>query len=188
MKSFKLVNPLILGQFNTEYKAESGIDAISQFWGDLSTHVTNNIPALYVTLKDNSNQLTHYKISEKLKGGSKVADYTITEVENKMTDKEVQEFLTNVEKYEKQLNKKIEKQVGGVRKPDRSRHNDSSSSSSSVDSDEEDYYNFTRYKRLTQPISMWYYTPSIYRVGSVFVPTFNVPVVPYVKIWIPAWV
>jgi len=190
MKSFKLVNPLILGQFNTEYKAESGIDAIGQFWGDLSTHITNNIPALYVTLKDENGELIHYKISEKIKEGLKIADYTISEVDNKMTSEEEAKFLKNIEEYEKKLNETINKQVGGVKKPVRSRHNDSSSSSStlSADSDEEDYYNFTRYKRLTQPISMWYYTPSIYRVGSVFVPTFNVPVVPYVKIWIPAWV
>jgi len=186
MKSFKLVNPLIFGQFNTEYKAESGINAISQFWNDLSTHVTNNIPALYVTLKDEKNDLSHYKISEKLKGGSNIADYTISEVENKMSDKEVQEFLKNIQKYEKRLNKKMKKQVGGVKKPERSRHNDSSSTSS-VDSDD-DYYNFTRYRRLTQPISMWYYTPSIYSVESVFVPTFSAPILPYVKIWIPAWV
>lgn len=187
MKSFKLVNPLILGQFNTEYKAESGIDAIGQFWKDLSTHITNNIPALYVTLKDENDKLIHYKISEKIKEGLKIADYTISEVDITMTDEENKEFLKNIEENERKLNDKINKQVGGVKKPNRSRQNDSSSTSS-VDSDEEDYYNFTRYKRLTQPISMWYYTPSIYRVGSVFVPTFNVPVVPYVKIWIPSWI
>ena len=188
MKSFKLVNPLILGQFNTEYKAESGIDAIGQFWGDLSTHVTNNMPALYVTLKDESNQLTHYNISEKLKDGSKITDYTISEVDTKMTAKESKKFLKKVEKYEKQTNAKIQRQSGGVKNPERKRDEDSSSSSSSSDSDSDDYYNFTKYRRLTQPISMWYYTPSIYRVGSVFVPTFTVPIVPYVKIWIPAWV
>lgn len=188
MKSFKLVNPLILGQFNTEYKAESGIDAISQFWGDLSTHITNNMPGLYVTLKDEKNKICHYKISEKLKGGTKVAEYSILEVENKMSNEEVKNFLNNVQKYEKQFNNKIEKQIGGVKKPERSRNNDSSTSLDSSSSDDEDYYDFTRYKRLTQPISMWYYTPSIYKVQSLFIPTFNVPVVPYVKIWIPALV
>jgi hypothetical protein len=30
MKSFKLVNPLIIGQFNTEYTAENGLQAVSQ--------------------------------------------------------------------------------------------------------------------------------------------------------------
>jgi hypothetical protein len=185
MKSFKLVNPIILGKFNTEYQTESGIEAVSQFWSDLGSHITNNMPALYVTLKDNNNELSHYKISEKLSGGSKVANYTITELENSMSSKDVEKFLSKVNTYEKKINKKIQKQTGGV-KSERKRHKDSSSSSSSVDSD--DYYNFTKYKRLTQPISMWYYTPSIYGVNSVFVPTFNVPIVPYVKIWIPTWV
>lgn len=193
MKSFKLVNPLILGQLNTEYKADTGIDAISQFWNDLSTHITNNIPALYVTLKDENNNLCHYKISEKIKEGSKVTDYVITEVENTMSDKEIKNFINNVDENEKKLKKEIHNQnnqnnqynqKGGVKKTNRSRHNKSSSSSS--DDDEDDYYDFTKYRRLTQPITMWYYTPSIYRVPSLFVPTFNVPIVPYVKIWIPA--
>ena len=189
MKSFKLVNPLILGQFNTEYKAENGLDAVGQFWNDLSTHVTNNMPALYITLRDESNQLSHYKISETLKGGSKVTDYSISELEEKLSAAETKKFLSKVEKFEVKTNAEIQRQVGGVKNPSRKRDEGSSSSSTDSDSDlEGDYYNFTKYRRLTQPISMWYYTPSIYRVGSVFVPTFNTPIVPYLKIWIPAWV
>ncbi len=189
MKSFKLVNPLILGQFNTEYKADNGLDAIGQFWNDLSTHVTNNMPALYVTLKDEQNQISHYKISEKLKGGSKVTDYTISELENKLNQTETESFIKSVEKYESKKTAQIQRQIGGVKNSGRRRDKDSSSSDSDSDlSDSNDYYNFSKYRRLTQPISMWYYTPSIYRVNSVFIPTFNTPVVPYVKIWIPAWV
>ncbi len=189
MGSFKLVNPLILGQFNTEYKAESGIDAISQFWNNLSTHITNNMPALFVTIKNEKNELSHYKISEKIKGGSKITDYTISEVDNKMSEKETEQFLKEIENYKQKTNSKIQrqaKQSGGVKGSKRSRDKDSSSSSDS--SSEDDYYNFTKYRRLTQPIAMWYYTPSIYKVSSVFIPTFNIPIVPYVKIWIPAWV
>lgn len=187
MKSFKLVNPLILGQFNTEYKAENGLDAISQFWNDLSTHVTNNIPALYVTLQDEQNKILHYKISEKLKGGSKVTDFTITELENKLNEKETNSFIKSVKVYENKKTAQIERQIGGVKNSGRRRDKDSSSSDSDS-SDSNNYYNFSKYRRLTQPISMWYYTPSIYKVNSVFIPTFNTPVVPYVKIWIPSWV
>ena len=43
----------------------------------------------------------------------------------------------------------------------------------------------SKYKRLTQPISMWYYAPTLYNVDSVFVPTFVNPIVPYVKLWLP---
>ncbi len=186
MKSFKLVNPLIIGQFNTEYKAENGLEAISQFWNDLGKHVTNNVPHIYVTLKDNGNNLSHYKISEKLNGGSKITDFTITEHKVDLSAAAKKKFLDKVKTFETKTSSIIEKQVGGeiTKKPSRNRHKDSSSSSSDS-SDDDDYYNFTRYRKLTQPINMWYYTPTIYGVNSVFVPTFNAPVVPYVKLWLP---
>jgi len=179
------VNPLIIGNFNTEYKADSGLDAISQFWNDLSPHITNNVPQLYVTLQDGTNNLLHYKISEKLVGGSKMTDFNISEFKLDLTQSQKNNLLEQIKKVEN----KITKQVGGLKhKPERSRHKDSSSSSSSssLDSDDEnDYYNFKKYRSLTQPIAMWYYTPSIYRVNSMFVPTFTTPIVPYVKLWLP---
>jgi len=190
MKGFKLVNPLIIGQFNTEYKSENGLEAISQFWNDLSTHLTNNLPNLYVTLKDDQNNLFHYKIQEKLSGGSKLTDFNISEFKLNLSQKAQQKFIEKVETFEQKTNNKIARQIGGA-KAKQSRHSkekrykDSSSSSSSDSSDDEDYYNFSKYKRLTQPISMWYYAPTLYGVNSVFVPTFVNPIVPYVKLWLP---
>lgn len=187
MKSFKLINPLIIGQFNTEYKAESGLEAVSQFWNDLSSHITNNVPNIYVSLQDNNNNLSHYKISEKLSGGSKLTDFTISEFKVDLSVKNKEKFLDKIKSFENKTNKQITEQTGGARKQTRSRHKQSSSSSSSSDSDSDsdDYYNFTKYKKLTQPISMWYYTPNIYNVRSVFIPTFTAPIVPYVKLWLP---
>ncbi len=189
MKSFKLVNPLIIGQFNTEYKAENGLQAISQFWNDLSTHLTNNVPNLYVTLKDGQNKLSHYKIEEKLSGGSKLTDFNISEFKLNLSQKAQENFIEKVEGFEQKTNNKITKQLGGAkakqsRESKDKRYKDSSSSSSDS-SDDEDYYNFSKYKRLTQPISMWYYAPTLYGVNSVFVPTFVNPIVPYVKLWLP---
>jgi hypothetical protein len=188
MKSFKLVNPLIIGQFNTEYKADNGLQAISQFWNDLSTHLTNNVPHLYVTLKDGQNNLSHYKIEEKLSGGSKMTDFNISEFKLNLSQKARENFIEKVEGFEKKTNNNIAKQLGGAkakqsRESKDKRYKESSSSSDS--SDEEDYYNFSKYKRLTQPISMWYYAPTLYGVNSVFVPTFVNPIVPYVKLWLP---
>lgn len=184
MKSFKLVNPLILGKFNTEYKAETGLEAISQFWNDLGTHITNNMPSLYVSLKDENDALTHYKISEKIEGGSQTTNFAITEHENKMSEKETKKFLKHIKQYEKKMDKKIQRQNGGV-KSDRSRHKSSSSSSSDDSDSDDDYYNFSKYKRFSQPITLWHYTPTIYSIKSVFVPTFTAPIVPYVKLWMP---
>jgi hypothetical protein len=188
MNSFKLVNPLIIGQFNTEYTADNGLQAVSQFWNDLGSHITNNLPHTYVTLKDNNNNLSHYKISEKFNGGSKTADFTISEFNLNLSEKQKNKFLKKVSTFESKTTKTLEKQTGGVvkRKQSRTRKDDSSSSSSDSSSDD-DYYNFSKYKRLSQPIAMWYYTPNLYGVRSVFLPTFNVPIVPYVKLWVPSF-
>lgn len=186
MKSFKLVNPLIIGQFNTEYTAENGLQATEQFWHDLGSHITNNVPHIYITLKDEQNQLSHYKISEKLNSTSKMTDFTINEYNLDLDASKKNKFLDNVSKFEKKTNSLIQRQSGGVKKPKRDRSKASSSSSTDSDSDlDDDYYNFSKYKRLTQPISMWYYTPTLYNVNSVFVPTFKSLVVPYVKLWLP---
>ena len=111
MKSFKLVNPLIIGQFNTEYRSENGLDAISQFWNDLSTHLTNNLPNLYVTLKDDQNNLSHYKIQEKLSGGSKMTDFSISEFKLNLSQQAQQQFIKKVEKFEKKTNNNISRKI-----------------------------------------------------------------------------
>ncbi len=192
MKSFKVVNPLIIGQLNTEYVAENGLDAASQFWNDISAHVTNNLPHTYVTLKEGNN-LTHYKISEKLSGGSKV-DFAIAEYDVKLSASDKKSFITKVESYEKKTLNKI-KQTGGLTTAKKSSHTTKSksshkrrgsSSSSSSSSDSDDDFDFASYRRrLMQPISMWYYSPTLYGVNSIFIPTFNAPVIPYVKLWLP---
>jgi len=191
MKSFKLVNPLIVGSFNTDYRSESGLDAANQFWNDFSTHITGNLPNIYVTLREEGTQdLSHYKISEKVNKGSKSTEFTISEYNVDLSDSKKNKFLKQIKKYETKINVKISRQTGGDdkkdgdKKPEKKRYKDSSSSSSS-DSDSDDYYNFGKYRRLTQPITMFYYTPLLYRVPSVFIPTFNVPLTPYVKLYMP---
>ena len=165
---------------------------MSQFWNDLSSHITNNLPNIYVSLQDNNNNLSHYKISEKLSGGSKETEFSISEYKVNLSVKNKDKFLDKVKSVENKINEQISAQTGGApkrkqRKQTRSRHKDSSSSSSDSDSDSDsdDYYNFTKYKKLTQPISMWYYTPTLYNVNSVFIPTFTAPIIPYVKLWLP---
>lgn len=186
MKSFNLVNPLIVGSFNTDYRSETGLDAANQFWNDFSTHITGNLPNIYITLREEGSQnLSHFKIGEKINKGSKTTEFTISEYNLNLTDAQSKKFLKGVEKYQNKVNATISRQTGGTieKKPEKKRYKDSSSSSSSSDSD--DYYNFGKYRRLTQPITMFYYTPSIYRVDSLFIPTFNVPLIPYVKLYMP---
>ena len=60
MTTYKLVNPLILGDIETEYKENSVDDAAKKVWNKLSQYITGNVPRFGFTLKDNNNRLHHF--------------------------------------------------------------------------------------------------------------------------------
>ena len=180
---FELVNPCIIGQMNTTYSTESAIEAATQFWNDLSPLLTNNVPKIYITLKGGSN-LFHFKISEKNNSETKTADFSIREYNTDITLKQKNIFLKHIAEIKDNKSSQIESQLGGKKKK-RYEGKDSSSDSDSSDSEDEDYYNFTRYKKMSQPIVYWSYTPSLYKVNTIYTPTFNIPLVPYINTWIP---
>ena len=194
MPIYDLVNPRILGNFNTSYNVENGLEAAKTFWNDLSQHITNNVPELIITFKNEKDDLYHYKIIEKLSGGSKNADITIKEVKPKISQKVKRDFLNEVSKVQKNITNQMVNQEGGKKKryegknDNSSDSSSSSSSSSDLSSDAEegnDYYDFSRYKRLSQPIVYWWYTPILYKTVKLYTPTFAVPLMPYIRTWIP---
>jgi hypothetical protein len=200
MVKYELVNPCILGQFNTTYDVTNSMDAAKQFWNDLSPHLTNNLPFMYITLKQNGGSLHHFKINEKISEGSKMANFSIKEVQLKLSKKQEMDFLNKVEKTKTKKNAQIQSQLGGRKRYDGKKDSSESSLSlssksteskssesdeSSSDDDDDSYFNFTRYKRMNQPIVYWNYTPTIYRVTRFFTPTFNVPLMPYIHIYNP---
>lgn len=187
MKKFTLINPVIVGKMDTKFKAENSLDAASKMWNELSSHISGNVPRTYITLKDESDDLHHFKVEEKI-GRSKTADYTISEFKLDLSDEKKKQIIKEAKKYQKKGNNIVEKQSGGSieHKPKRDRSKDSSSSSSSFDSDDDDYYNFRRYRARRQaPLNLLYYTPTIYGVDTIFFPTFNTVVSPYVTLYVP---
>lgn len=184
MKTFTLVNPLIIGGMKTEYVADNGLKATSEFWSELGQHLALNNPELYVTFKDESGVLSHYLINEKL-GKNKVADYTISEFKVDLSKSKEAKFLDAVQKYKKRGKSLTGGSIDKKLKRDRSK--DSSSSSSDLDSDD-DYYNFRRYRtRLNAPINMLYYTPLLYGVDTIVLPTFVPTIIPYVTLYMPVF-
>jgi hypothetical protein len=180
MKSFKLVNPYIIGEMNTEYKAENGLDAAKQFWNDFSAYLINDVKGIYITLQSGG-ELSHYKISEHVAKGKKLASYTIEEHKVNVDDKLKKDFLNEIKKLE---SKEGGKHTTDVVRPPKRDSSDSSSSSSS-DSDSDNYFNYAKYRHLRRPISFYWYTPYLYRVARIYTPTFNAPVAPYSQLWIP---
>jgi hypothetical protein len=200
MVKYELVNPCILGQFNTSYETPKAIDAAKQFWNDLSPHLTNNIPQIAITLKDDSGKLSHFMIKEKLSEGTKMANFTIKEINPKLSVSDKKALLNAVDKLKEKRSIQIKQQLGGRKKRYETEKESSTSISSesisestkstesdsdSSSDDDEDYFNFRRYNRISQPIVYWHYTPSIYQETKLFIPTFNNPLTPYVHIWTP---
>jgi hypothetical protein len=115
----------------------------------------------------------------------------------KLNKKQEMDFLNRVERTKTKKNSQIQSQLGGRKRYDGKKDSSesvslsSSSKSKSSESDESSsddddaYFNFTRYKRMNQPIVYWNYTPTIYRVTKFFTPTFNVPLMPYIHIYNP---
>jgi hypothetical protein len=182
MTKFTLINPVIVGKMETTVKAENGLEAASKFWSELGSYISGNVPKTYITLKNDSDKLLHYKIEEKI-GRSKTAEYTISEFNVELSPDKEKKFKRAVKNYQKK-GRSLIKEGGSIEgKPKRDRSKDSSSSSS-MESDD-DYYNFRRYRsRMYSPLNLLYYTPVIYGV-DVFFPTFTPTVSPYVTLFVP---
>jgi hypothetical protein len=196
MVKYELVNPCILGQFSSVYESGTSLEAAKQFWSDLTPHLTNNLPQIYITVKEQTGGvLHHFKIKEKISEGNKMANYSIRAIKSTVSQKTKGDFLKAVEEVKKWKMSQITNQLGGKKKRYESKKKSSSSESTDSDSDksgaessdddDDAYFNFTRYKRMSQPIVYWHYTPILYNVSRFFTPTFNVPLTPYIHIWNP---
>jgi len=184
MSQFKVVNPVIIGNFKDTYDAGVGIDAAKQFWSELTTdnkYITNNVPQFAFTLQHGGNKsLHHFIVKEKaLSDNSKFADFSINEITVDLSKDQTKNFLNEVQKIKLQMSN----QAGG--KKHRKRYNEDDSSSSSSSSDEDDVLDYIRLRKFNQPITYWWYTPTMYKLDTIFTPTFTTPLVPYVQLYIP---
>ncbi|AYV81751.1 MAG: hypothetical protein Harvfovirus58_9 [Harvfovirus sp.] len=185
MPTFKIANPKIIGEFDDTVNAPNIMEAADKAWVKMSAHITNNVPRFLFTLEDTqSGKMHNFEVDEIPQG--KLANYSITELsEHKISAS--QERALKAE--EKKLQEKLKNLDGGRHKhryKDIKRINEDDSSSSS--SSEEDLYRKIRHIRnlnAPQPIVYWWYTPLLYQdynYPSLYMPTFNAPLVPYVEI------
>lgn len=180
MTTYKLVNPLILGDMETEYNENNINNAAKKVWSNLSQYITGNVPRFGFTLKDGNDHLHHFLVKEKV-SKNKIVDYSIDKMDMKMTGKQEANFINHVDK----LGKNINTQIGGGKK----RYKDSDDSDSSDSSDYETIkYNKSRfYSNDKHPFYYWWYNPMLYTVygsqyNSIYIPTFSVPFYPYIEL------
>jgi hypothetical protein len=184
MTEYKLVNPVIIGTFDSKFNAPSAENAAKNFWEKLTEngkYISGNVPSFLFTLMETKNNaLHHFKVQELPDG--KFAEYTIDKIDVKLTKTQKDKFLNGVKDVVS-----THTVLSGGKKKRRRRDKDdsSSSSSSSSSSDDDDLFRYLRVKSIPTPISYWWYAPTIYNVPKIFNPTFVAPVSPYVQLWIP---
>ena len=96
MKTFKLVNPLIIfDKFNGQSKSKDVYKAIDNIYINYTNFFTKlYTPITFMTLKDNYNKLYHFQINEKSKGD---ITYKIKKVDNdKKKDVQFNKILKNI--------------------------------------------------------------------------------------------
>ena len=166
---FKLVNPQIQGNFQSNVDAPSAEDAAKKIWNKLSKYLTNNVPRFGFTMKGGNGTLHHFMVKENVQGN--MVDYEIEKFTPKIKKTIMNDFKRKIKGIEQQGGK-FKKQYGGKKK----------------DYEIDDYEMFKLLKKheqrlLTQPIVYWWYDPLIYAVDTIYIPTFTIPLYPYVEIY-----
>lgn len=170
---FTLINPVILGKFDINYKSNSPIEAAKTYWNNLSKKITNNVPQTFFTMQDDGGKLYHFKVSEN-KPNSRVVDFKIEPIDLKLS---ANASSALVDKFNEVVAQK------GGRRHRYDTDDDSSSSDSSVD-EIISKFNRHNYSRYNQPIFYYHYIPSVYydKDDTVFIPTFIYPISPFIEI------
>lgn len=171
---YKLVNPYIKGEFNTLFNEKSHLDAAKKCWENLSSHFTNNIPVFAFSMERvKDNKLHHFVVKESVKNN--MVEYKISELDVNMSKKEENELRSQIKNVEN------DEMKGGKR-----RRFDDDDDDDDTSSTTEAYYKYKYNQivnRTNQPIVWWWYNPYPYRLRTFFVPTFTVPLTPYVEIY-----
>jgi hypothetical protein len=212
MTQYKLVNPTIIGSLNTTIKSDTPDKAIEKLWKNVSEHLVGNVPNLLVTIReDGTKNLFHYNIKEKV-NSTKEAEISYNYVDVKLSTKDRDNFLGEADKVksqrgsgddkdgdgdedddgdrDKHKNKHKDKHKDKNKKKKRNRYDDDKDDSDSSESEsesEDEYYKFMKFRKNT-PISMYWYTPSIYAstgTFKIYTPVWRYPIIPYNEIWIP---
>ena len=180
VNTYLLVNPHIEGNFNSKIKAKNSNEAANIFYKNLSEHFNNSVPKFHFTIQKGSSgegKYYHFEVKESRKENE--VSFKVNEM-NLATDADSMEsFKSRLEGFKAKFN-----QDGG-KKHKKSHKKDSSDSSDSSDwdaSSDEFYRRAKQYLPTNQPIYYWWYDPYVYRLDSLYIPTFYSYVTPYIEL------
>lgn len=170
MVKYTVVNPFMVGKFETTYEGSDAMDAAQKFWTKFSTKLTNNLPLFSFTIKDiKTDKLHHFDVKEQMTGGG---------VKTELTEKALVLSSSAVNKLNEEVSR-LNKQYGGRKSND--------DSSSSEDTDYKIIKKFNKLNKLNfpqpyGPIVYFKYFPGLYGMEDIYIPTFIAPVIPYIEL------
>lgn len=172
-KTFKLVNPYVKGDFDNQFKASTSLSAAKKCWTELSQYFSNNIPKFAFTIQETqSGGLSHFVVNETKE--DEEVDFKIKEVTmHKKNEKLLKEKLKNIE----------EEGMSGGKRCSHCKDN------CDDDSDEIDHFykSIKGFHNYGMPFYWFWYAPTPYRTSSCFIPSFTMPISPYIQIDTLTW-
>ena len=99
---YRLINPYIEGSINTIVQASNSFSAGKKLYNTVSRYFTNHVSNFYMTIQNiETNELSHFKIDEKM-GGSGNVDYNLVKLEDNFSPDIDKKLVSMVGKFEKQ--------------------------------------------------------------------------------------
>jgi hypothetical protein len=178
VNTYVLVNPHIEGDFKSKIKANNSNEAANLFYKNLSEHFNNSVPKFHFTIqKGSSGEGKYYHFEVKENRQDNEVNFNIKPYTVQGENEAIKRFESKLANFKSKLN-----QDGGKKKAKKSKRDDSSDSSD-FDIEEDNIYKRAKsYLPTTQPIYYWWYDPYVYRLDTLYVPTFYSYVTPYIEL------
>jgi hypothetical protein len=177
VNTYVLVNPHIEGQLKTKVKAQNSKEAAQKLYQTMSEHFNSSLPKFYFSIQKGSSghgSLYHFEVEE-----SREADEVSFQIKS-MSIKGSAEAESKFIKRLEDAKHKIGQEGGKKHKKDKKKDSDSDSDFDSSSS--EDYKRAKSYIPVNQPIYYWWYDPYVYRLDSIYVPTFYTYTAPRIEL------
>lgn len=170
VNKYHLVNPHIDGDFESTANAKNSNEAANKLYSKLSEHFNNSVPVFYFTIQKGGGKYYHFQVKEQRSENE--VNFSIKSY-NVEDESAIQEFETKLENY------KNKRQAGGKKSKKSKKAKKPSSSDDELDSSSSsDYYINSKSNPLSQPFYYWWYDPYVYKIDSVYIPTFYSYVTP----------
>jgi hypothetical protein len=175
--TYTLKNPHILGDFKNQIKAANSASAAKIFYTNLSQHFNNAVPAFHFTIQKGGSgggKYYHFKVKEQRQKDQ--VTFKITPMlELDASHTAMAPFNEKLKKFQAKM------EQGGGKKKNRKKSKKYDDSDDSDDSD--DFYNSIRtYRPINHPIYYWWYDPYVYKLDSLYIPTFYSYITPYIEL------